>query len=81
MQWIVLSTSEKSKHYEAWVRDPEIGGALSAYVNLSDVRVYLKDTLMKDYANDAKVGIDAFERCFNEIGIGWAFAVEPGQQI
>lgn len=52
LQWIVLSTTEKSKHYEAWVRDPEIGGALAAYVNLSDVRVYLKDTLMKDYAKE-----------------------------
>jgi hypothetical protein len=50
--WISLSTSDKSKQYESWVRDEEIGGALSGYINVSDVRVYIKDTLMKDYAQD-----------------------------
>jgi hypothetical protein len=50
--WIGLSTSEKSKQYESWVRDPGVGMALSGYINLSDVRVYIKDTLMKDYAKE-----------------------------
>ena len=50
--WIGLSTTDKSKQYESWVRDPEAGGVLSGYINLSDVRVYIKDTLMKDYVKE-----------------------------
>ena len=49
-QWTALSPSSKSASYEAWTRDPSIGGVLSRYISLSDVRVYLKDTLLKDYA-------------------------------
>jgi hypothetical protein len=40
----------KSKHYEIWTRDPTIGGVLSRYIDLGYVRVYLKDTLLKDFA-------------------------------
>ena len=48
--WITLSVAAKSKQYEAWTRDPEVGGVLSHYISLADVRVYLKDTILKDYA-------------------------------
>lgn len=49
-QWTALSPTAKSASYEAWTRDPAIGGVLSRYISLSDVRVYLKDTLLKDYS-------------------------------
>lgn len=49
-QWSSLSTVAKSGLYEAWTRDPEIGGVLARFISLSDVRVYLKDTLLKDYS-------------------------------
>ncbi len=49
INWLNLSPTAKSKHYEAWTRDPTIGGVLSQYISLGDVRVYLKDTLLKDF--------------------------------
>jgi len=48
--WLNLSPTVKSKQYEAWARDATIGGVISRYISLGDVRVYLKDTLLKDYA-------------------------------
>ena len=48
--WMTLSTTIKSKYYEMWTRDSGIGGILSRYISLGDVRVYLKDTLLKDFA-------------------------------
>jgi hypothetical protein len=48
--WFNLSSTVKSKHYETWTRDPNIGGILSRYIGISDVRVYLKDSLLKDFS-------------------------------
>ncbi len=48
--WLHLSTAEKKKHYEAWTRDTTIGGVLGRFVEQGKVRVYIKDTLLKDYA-------------------------------
>lgn len=50
MNWITLSVAAKSKQYEAWTREPTVGGLLSHYISLGDVRVCLKDTFLKDYA-------------------------------
>jgi hypothetical protein len=47
--WLNLSPSEKSKHYEAWTRTPEIGGVVGRFMDSGKVRVYIKDTLLKDY--------------------------------
>lgn len=47
--WTDLSPSAKSSHYENWTRDPDIGGRLSRFMDRSRVRVYLKDTLLKEY--------------------------------
>jgi hypothetical protein len=48
--WMCLSVAEKSATYDAWTRDPAVGGVLSRFIRLSDVRLYLKDSLLKDYA-------------------------------
>jgi hypothetical protein len=48
--WISMNPSEKSKYYEIWTRDPSIGGVLSRFMDKGQVRVYLKDTLLKDYS-------------------------------
>jgi hypothetical protein len=50
--WLSLSTTAKSKFYEAWTRDPLIGGLLARYIPLGDVRVYIKDTLLKDFVQN-----------------------------
>ena len=47
--WMNLSQSQKAKYYEDWTRDPKIGGVLARYIDKGQVRVYLKDTLLKDY--------------------------------
>jgi hypothetical protein len=48
--WLSLPSTDKSRQYEAWTRDPEIGGLIARFIPLGDVRVYLKDTLLKDFA-------------------------------
>lgn len=50
--WMNLSQTEKSKCYEDWTRDPRIGGVLARYIDKGHVRVYLKDTLLKDYTRN-----------------------------
>ncbi len=47
--WANLSAVAKAKHYEDWTRNSDIGGVLARYMDKGKVRVYLKDTLLKDY--------------------------------
>jgi hypothetical protein len=47
--WISLSDAARSKKYEEWTRDPDIGGVLGQYLDPKRVRVYLKDTIVKPY--------------------------------
>lgn len=49
IRWTMLSPTDKSRHYEAWTRDPDIGGQLFRYMDLGKVRLYIKDSLLKDY--------------------------------
>jgi hypothetical protein len=51
--WMSLSTTEKRKLYEDWTRDPKYGGTLAKYIDKGQVRVYLKDTILKDYTRAA----------------------------
>lgn len=47
--WSDLPDSEKSKFYERWTREKEVGGALAYYMDARKVRVYIKDSLVKPY--------------------------------
>lgn len=47
--WIMLSPSDKSRQYEVWTRDLSIGGRLGRYMDQGKIRVYIKDSLLKDY--------------------------------
>jgi hypothetical protein len=51
--WMDLSPTEKRKLYEQWTSDQRFGGALSRYIDKGFVRVYLKDTIMREYARAA----------------------------
>jgi len=64
--WQALSWVEKSPLYEAWTKDPEIGGRLSRYIDQRRVRVYIKDTIMKGYVHSRQAGA---ERPFRALGI------------
>jgi hypothetical protein len=50
--WANLSTIQKSKYYEDWTRNHEIGGLLARFIDRERVRLYIKDTLLKSYALD-----------------------------
>lgn len=47
--WERLSGAEKTAQYDGWVKDPEVGGVLDRYMDQREVRVYIKDTVMKGY--------------------------------
>ncbi len=47
--WNNLSQADKARFYEVWTKDPEIGGVISRYMDGGQVRVHIKDTLLKDY--------------------------------
>ena len=47
--WSALNDAERSRRYEQWTRDPEIGGTIAHYMDARKVRVYIKDSLLKPY--------------------------------
>jgi hypothetical protein len=49
IDWLALATTEKSQYYENWTKDIEVGGILQRYMEMGQVRVYIKDSLLKDY--------------------------------
>jgi hypothetical protein len=71
--WMSLSPVVKSKSYEDWTRDPQVGGLLARYIDRGQVRVYLKDTLLKDYVREH---LADESRPFRVLGITDAAAVE-----
>ena len=50
--WPTLSDQQKSSLYEEWIRDDKVGVVLSRYIDPGNVRVYIKDTIMKPYGRN-----------------------------
>lgn len=50
MNWDDLTMAERSRIYEEWVDDAQVGGQLIAYIPRSRIRVWIKDGPMKEYA-------------------------------
>jgi hypothetical protein len=50
--WPTLSDQQRTSLYQEWIRDDEIGGVLSRYLDARFVRVYIKDTIMKPYSRE-----------------------------
>lgn len=50
--WPTLSDQQKSALYEEWIRGDEVGGVLSRYLDAGNIRVYIKDTIMKPYGRE-----------------------------
>ncbi len=66
IDWMNLSPTTKSRYYEYWTQDPNIGGVLARYIDRGRVRVYLKDTLLKAYTR-SKLGDES--RPFRVLGL------------
>jgi hypothetical protein len=50
VDWEDISDREKSAHYANWVADAKIGDKLADYYTADGMRVWLKDTPLKEYA-------------------------------
>ena len=80
--WANLPAPQRSRMYDRWVEDPDVGGLLSGYLESERVRVWLKDNPMKHYAA-AKHGIGTYATyasvtgptpdrvAARALGIGW----------
>jgi hypothetical protein len=54
INWLALGPAEKTQCYENWTKDPDVGGVLQRYMPLGHVRVYIKDSLLKDYPRERR---------------------------
>lgn len=52
LNWPTLSDQQKSTLYEEWIRDDTLGGVLARYLDPANIRVYIKDTIMKPYGRE-----------------------------
>lgn len=52
--WCHLKIPEKSALYRQWVNDPTIGGELARLDGPDSVRVFLKDTVIKQYLKEKR---------------------------
>jgi hypothetical protein len=66
LDWPRLDWYEKSAQYEEWTRDSEVGGLLANYMDQRQIRVYIKDTIMKGYVRSRQAST---ERPFSAVGI------------
>ena len=66
IDWLALGPTEKTQHYENWTKDPEVGGVLQRYMAVGQVRVYIKDSLLKDYPRARRA---CHERPFRMLGL------------
>lgn len=53
LNWPALSTTDKSRYYTIWTETKDLGGRLATFMDPRQVRVYIKDTLLKSYAREA----------------------------
>lgn len=62
LNWSSLSTSDKSRYYTIWTETEELGGVLGRYMDPRQVRVYIKDTLLKPYTRTTSANPDKIYR-------------------
>lgn len=58
LDWPSLPASDKSRYYGIWTETKEVGGRLSQYMDARQVRVYIKDTLLKPYTRETSASHD-----------------------
>lgn len=57
VDWVHLTIHQRKQYYESWTSDPRIGGLLSQVMEENRVRVYLKDTVMRNYMRSRRISI------------------------
>src|SRR5262245_39228591 len=50
--WSSLSANDKARYYTIWTEAEKIGGRLAGFMDPRQVRVYIKDTLLKSYTRE-----------------------------
>ena len=50
--WSALSANDKARYYTVWTEAEKIGGRLAGFMDPRQVRVYIKDTLLKSYTRE-----------------------------
>jgi hypothetical protein len=64
--WHFLTGVRKAKYYEEWTLREDVGGILARYMDRGSIRLYLKDTLLKEYSRTA---LSNPKRIFEVLGI------------
>jgi len=72
--WVDLSAADKTRQYEYWTQDPNIGGILARYMDPPRVRVYLKDAIFKPYS---RARLADWTRCARALRIEPEVISEP----
>lgn len=52
LHWLRLTDRERAELYVRWSRDAEVADLLSRYMDRAEIRVYLKDSVMKPYPRE-----------------------------
>jgi hypothetical protein len=52
LEWSALSAKAKARYYTIWTEAEQIGGRLAGFMDPRQVRVYIKDTLLKSYTRE-----------------------------
>lgn len=60
LDWVYLTIEQRRRYYEAWTNDENIGGLLRQVIDANRVRVWLKDTVMKNYLKQRRPSITNF---------------------
>jgi hypothetical protein len=61
LPWMTMTGRMKSRYYTEWIEDPAIGGQLADYQTAENMRVWLKDGPLKEYAR-AIEGVGSYAR-------------------
>jgi hypothetical protein len=67
LDWPHMSPQSKARQYEDWASREDVGGVLARHMDSREVRVYVKDTLMKTYSRQT---LASHERPFRVLGLG-----------
>lgn len=66
INWLRLSDQEKSRQYEKWLVSDNVGCLMGHYLDQRNIRVYLKDSVIKPYSRERTKSLPA---AFVAIGI------------